>query len=395
MLLIQKSGAPRRFAGSCREHRLVFREGETLEHARLPLTAEAFREQRNELRHRIEESSLFLEELGPILHCDDRQIGSPMRERLSRITLSDEEYLQRWEQTVKTPDQFIAFEEQFADPLHPSRRFGVTQEMEKQIRERGKDICGVREMQRSLEAEYGITIDTDPPSDDDTRYQPLPVRSMPERLSLLRSQLETYPRTFIRSMKLRTIRLCETMQTRADDGSRAWVETRGYCQYASNTLSVSSRETSFVLHHELFHLADKDVTPAQNAEWATKAHGPQYQERQVYGKIARDRLLLAKDLDAARPDGFARLYGTATIDEDKATMADGMMRSPERYKLLQTWGENEQQRGNGALLWKMHLVRETYRKLSGGLMDDQFWIDYQSDVPINRAYWEKREKEVR
>ncbi len=301
----------------------------------------------------------------------------------ARENISETAYLAHAKEVLKTPDKFYRYEELFLNPM--SRNFDNTipASLEQNLRNIGREVTGVEQKERDIEAKYRVTIETEAnPSDNDIRSAPFSIRSLDLHLAKLEHRLSHYPIEFLRNSKLSTIYLrnLTEFKTRDDRTNKdVWVGIGGI----STGLGIVVSSIDWSLDHEIFHAADvADKLENDNSDWIQRAHNG----IDVYRNADGAKAVLAREGNGLRPQNFASDYGRAGgVDEDQATVAEMMLRNSNEYNLLNQWSQREP-----ALKAKVDMTKEFYSRMSDGLMDETFWNDLSQGKTINQAYWQER-----
>jgi len=309
-----------------------------------------------------------------------KPLGSFARENISEAA-----YLAHAKEVLKTPDKFYRYEELFLDPF--SRNFDNTipASLKQNLRNIGREVTGVEQKERDIEAKYRVTIETEAnPPDNDIRSAPFSIRSLDLHLPELEHRLSRYPIEFLRNSRLTTIYLRNAPELKIrDNRSRrdVWKSVGG----VQTGLGIVVSDIDWSLDHEIFHAADAaDRQENDNSDWIQRAHGGM----DVYTNANGAQAVLAREGSGFRPPNFARDYGRAGgVDEDQATVADMMLRNSGDYNLLNEWAKHEP-----PLKVKVDMTKEFYLRMSDGLMDETFWNDLSQGRKIDQNYWEQRRK---
>ncbi len=310
-----------------------------------------------------------------------------------------------WEQYRNDFEKDLASHEAALENTTAARSGLIYQEMDSVLKgyESAMERSEVDNQKEKLEEKYGITIETekDISGEDDARMWPLSVAELRQNLQLLDEHLGVYPPQFLTNNNVQTIVLMKTVELKQ---GKEWRGAGGFSSVQKPGVLVLAQ--AYGLHGVLNRHADKaDGSVADDdAAWVEAAYGKNdyaklysYQNKkgQPHEPLKTYQELLRKHGNN-RPIGFAHLYGMVDIDYDQLTIAVAMLQSPAHYRALKQQAEldsrqRKTQFSNDALLRKMELTRKSYEVKSGGLMDEQFWKDFESGVTINQAYWKKRE----
>ncbi len=331
-----------------------------------------------------------------LLTENGQEFGSQAREKLS-----DKEYIKRFKEIVKSPDQWFVFEEQilFYHDTNRLKHDFSSVKLRKSLREYGKELLGIDKIEARIKQKYNIKIETDSWEEaghSDVFNQLLSLRSVESQLNQLEAGLAKYPMTFIQASGLKLIYLLGGWGEKTGKGKELKrISTGGYA-FGDGKIGFSNVRLAF--DHELLHCADYTDGGRlgdDNLLWGWTAHGEEYGK--LYGKSGRKAIESGKAF-GPRPEGFAEAYGRwGGIDEDQATVAEIMLRDG---RDIEVWAKNEPE-----LAEKIEMTKIFYYRLSGGKMDEKYWKylrnwqDKERNNPSSseekrkfwKNYWEKRE----
>ena len=329
---------------------------------------------------------LRINKSGLVIRIGGAEIGTPESEGLS-----GSEYVERAKEVITSRSDYIKFEETFIDPYQPGRRFGITNDMEIQIREHGREITGIATLERTIENRYGISIESENTSvhgRSQVECSRCGLRFIERQLQQIDTQLSHYPQEIFDYLRTGNAPLQIYLFDNWSSTYKGKKFRAGGFSFGQGKIGVNN--VLHALDHELLHALDyvDGGMDDEDALWGTSAHGKNYSS--LYGKHGAEAII-AGTANGARPKGFALKYGKAGgIDEDQATVAETMLRSPSDYRKIKLWASKEP-----ALAMKMELTKKYYEKWSNGKMDPKFWEEWEASdgknkLAINKDYWDKK-----
>ncbi len=306
--------------------------------------------------------------------------------------ISESEYLAKFEKTITTADLYYKYEELFLDPSHPASPDAPKGDLRMRIRLIGKELTGVAEMERKIESEYGLTVISDSFNQANKRADLQSVRALERELGMLYTKLSEYPPEFVKNSNFDKIILVRNIKfvSKGEDGKEIEEGVGGYASHTQRAMVVNSVEWAF--HHELLHLADAADGGYSNddAEWGKSAYGEQYAN--IYKNEYSNNVatMVQKDKEG-NIIGFEREYGTTNIDEDQATIAEGMIKD---IKLMEARAKSDIENHNShALQRKIEATMKFYARMSKGLINEDYWEAKRNGKSTGAEFWQaQREK---
>ncbi|TSC59310.1 MAG: hypothetical protein Greene041662_578 [Candidatus Peregrinibacteria bacterium Greene0416_62] len=327
---------------------------------------------------------LFTDKGPQFIGRDGQRIASFEVEKTRGI--SEAKYVEMVRASVTNADAYHTLEELFIDPSS-GRSIALPEQVLRGIREHGKKITGLDNVEAALEKDFGISIETEVAAlGTEIKAAPHSLRSLAIEMPKLRRRLEVYPKEFLTVAKPQTIYL---MQHWENLYKGEWLKAGGFSFYGKG---IGVKDVDHAIDHELMHTAEYQVggLSLNNDEWARIAHGADYADKKVYGGKGQDAIA-SKERTSDRPIGFVTSYAKeGGIDEDQADTANWLIRSVSSYDQVMRWAEQEP-----PLRAKVEMTKQFYRLHSQGLMDEQFWMDFSSGKTINAQYWEQRRSQRR
>ena len=301
--------------------------------------------------------------------------------------LTEDEYIKRFKDAIKTKDQFFASEEMFQD-----QGSKLSPELAQAIRQYGIELSGLKEKEKQFESKYGIEIETEKWSITHITNSRLPIKTLDSTIIALHKRIDRYPLTFIQNSGLKKLYIFGDW---TDNSQKNSPTSTGGFSLGNGEIGINSE---YGFDHELLHCIDTKYggLDDDNAGWGKRAHGKNY--KSLYGKNGQEAIRSGRAYEK-RPKGYANAYGKyGGIDEDQATMAEAIMGMGDDvhntlsdnmlvgYNTVLRYMANEPE-----LVEKMKMIKELYYALSDGKMDSKFWEDLSKNKKIDFEYWEKRE----
>jgi len=217
--------------------------------------------------------------------------------------------------------------------------------------------------------------------------RPNPVNAA-EAAIVLREELARYPSSYIKHCRVTRVRLVSAYKMprkgKADQmheyGGAAFREGPIYIVHYPNDILY----TGGTMHHELWHRSDQNSSRhlgvlglAPIIRWLWIRNNP---PSAYLGDKYWD--LTDKEIRGLDIRGFAIPYGRANYDEDRATVAEGLMNytAPFFYRC----------KGDPVLARKLKLTMFDYWLKSGGLMNRNFFDDLSRGKVNGEAYWDSK-----
>ncbi|MFH0776154.1 MAG: hypothetical protein V1936_00885 [Patescibacteria group bacterium] len=305
------------------------------------------------------------------------EIRSFEAEKKRNPELTEADYISLVKKCVTTKDSLFCFEEtclQYAEK-EPVAGLALT------IRAYGKEITGVADQEKSLEAKYGIDIETELFKSETTGCKRYSIKNLELALAKIGQWMGRYPAVFLQNSGLKKIFVFDNWFDIEKNDSGTVKHSIGGRSFGNGEIGINGSDES-TIHHELFHCIDFHYAGSSKGDetWGVRAHGVNY--RGLYGRSGTD-FLRHGNRSGARPEGFVRIYGKeGGIDEDQATIVEALMTNQPVLEFISQ---------DPALAEKVKMIKEFYYALSDGRMDRKFWDDLKNGVEINDAYWAQRE----
>lgn len=251
-----------------------------------------------------------------------------------------------------------------------------------------KQIWPLVEELRFLREMYGLRVKggkCDSLDDEEVMFTPLTYVETLDAVRIVREELVKYPASYIQQLGIKRLRLAknlhevldaDSLQMR-DIGGIAFKTGQVYSHFESDDYGRGFLRRA--LHHELLHRADDvEITRSlvgflQILKSACKWNwlNPSYAyigERFWDGDYYYD----------TPAKGFARIYGTRNIDEDRATVAELLMIEPDRARIKCDIDPIFEK--------KVHSIMRDFKRRSSGLMNTRYFNDLLNGK-ITPSYW--------
>lgn len=248
----------------------------------------------------------------------------------------------------------------------------------------------IEKLQKKLETQFAIQINFSPIEEEYVSNEELSLVEKRDALMGCIEALELYPLAYIRSTKLRKIRLIKKYEEPSpsptattagfvqleDQGTMniskepLWYEAAYYDPESYNFGWTNKGRLKAVFHHEFYHVSDPHLDDdAFNDLWkeSNKESGgdPYFEEK------SRETLR-----------GFASGYSAAGPVEDRAEIARCLFTD-----------QSALAKPDRALVLKIEFIKKQFYERSNGLMDEFYWkLIKEEDAEEIKKYIEMRER---
>ncbi|MBI3289846.1 hypothetical protein HYZ78_00435 [Candidatus Microgenomates bacterium] len=244
-----------------------------------------------------------------------------------------------------------------------------------------------------IQSRYGVVVElsqtTERQSDRlgfgrSISYEPVTQEAAAVPVAAIRENLALYPPEYIHALRVRKIKPVRNFR---ESSIGIQIKELGGIPVVKNGLiyiDVQSGHEIYVaenLHHELSHFTDRDFSRfggrRKRGEWVrlNTAGGKAYQVNEEY--------FSNRAVDQERPEGFASLYGSFNIEEDRAEVAKLIMLMGGAHGYLKNLMEKDE-----VLKRKILATLAYMNDKSGGKIPDRFLDDLEAKI-VNEDYWGK------
>ncbi len=224
-----------------------------------------------------------------------------------------------------------------------------------------------------------LTAAADQYNDGKYRGSGISDYEMRKSIQALRRELVVYPTALLEKAKIKKIIILRNLQAKRN---LDWLNINGSSNWQTGFILLDSFGSDWykfsTLHHEIFHLLDRD---SDNLAWASlnKNGDKAYVAKHGLGCDTPDNLQA----------GFIDVYGSCSVNEDQATITQALF-----------WDSTESIQNRAAkdpvLTTKIQRIKQFYLEKSNGLMDEQYWRDLDTGI-VRRAgesYWGNPKKRI-
>jgi len=208
-------------------------------------------------------------------------------------------------------------------------------------------------------------------------------------LGLVMEEIIKYPLDFFEKNGVTAIRFLNDVKIGGKDyyGGFAGLEGTIGIAYAARPFELQREYFRAVFHHELFHILDyKDGGFDQdNQQWRDLHQCGCQLYREIGG---RDN---SEGAASSPIDWFLNDYGQRNPIEDRAEFGRFMMTPRLHQRLNQRINDERDPKTRSILEDKYRLTVESYKKWSGGLMDEKYWKDLINGE-VQEGYFSSRPK---
>lgn len=248
---------------------------------------------------------------------------------------------------------------------------------------------------RFIKARYGMSVKLGSRDRHDITgiaVERLDPVSAAESLILLREELAKYPYTYIRYCRVSRVRFASSLKMQMGRNGKAdQMRAYGGLAFSEGPIYLLHKyygiheipHTRASIHHELWHRSDQNairhlevlgLKPIMWLLWNRNNPPGAYLGDKIWDLIDEER----RGLDFR---GFATPYGRANYNEDRATVAEGLMNDTALYFY--------RCKDDPVLARKVKLTMLDYRLKSDGLMDRKFFDDLAYSR-VGETYWDNK-----
>ena len=247
-----------------------------------------------------------------------------------------------------------------------------------------------------LDSRYGITVELDQISQRKSDklgfarhvlYDTVPEANAALPVSRIREELALYPPEYIHSLKLRRIILVRNLTESSFGGKIPEVggipiPKQGLMYLDIGRDAIFMLELAQNLHHELSHFSDKEISGIRGRKKREEWVRLNPEGSKAYRVV--EEYFSNRDLDVERSEGFASLYGTFSLEEDRAEVAKLIMTMAPAPGYLRMLIQKDEVLASKVKTLLAGIREKSQRRVDEGYLEDLI------NKRVNENYWDSR-----